>query len=105
MAKEKQSERDKERAKNETKFKLKRAKEQEKHRKKKEKDSKARIKSFRNAVKYGRIFECICCHRALFQKGVHKIKNEDKFISELETKFPGLYDICIGKMDKTKKVP
>ena len=78
--------------------------EQQKQREKKQIESNARIKRFREKVKYGRIFECICCHRRLFEQQVSKIQDEKKFEHELEKNFPGLFMKAIGEI-VTRRAP
>ena len=63
----------------------------------KEHDAKARISLFKDSVKLGRIFECLCCHRRLFRAGMKKIEDLLVYRESLENRnFPGLYELAIG---------
>ena len=103
-ATEKKNEREQERKEDEPGFKLKRANEKKKERENQQMESKSRINTFRRAVKYGRIFECVCCHCVYHEDKVLPIHDEKKFRRELDEKYPGLFEKSIGKYD-TKKSP
>ena len=70
----------------------------------KERDAKARIHAFMEDIKYGRIFECICCHRRLFCTSMKKVVDEISYRQLLEEKYPGLFEIAIGAFE-TRKSP
>ena len=103
-AKNEQKHKEKKRGENKTEFNAKNAENVQKCREKLQKDSESRIKVYREDVMFGRIFECICCHRKLFDDAVSKIKDEEKYKKEMEQKFPGLYKNAINEM-VTKKMP
>ena len=70
---EKQNERDQKRATDEANLKAKRTEEKQNERDQKQIHPDARLALFKNHTRDGRIFECICCHRRLFEPGVKKI--------------------------------
>ena len=94
----------KQREANEASYLKKSAEQRQKHRDKKEADSKSRIQTFRRSVRYGRIFECICCHRRLFEDQVWAIKDKTNLQKEMEEKFPGLFKRAINEI-VTRKAP
>ena len=85
-AEEKNKEREQARKEDEPGFRNKMAEEKRKERERKEMGSKSRITAFRRAVKYGRIFECVCCHCVYHEDGVLQIHDEEKFRRELAEK-------------------
>ena len=76
--------------------------EKAKGRKSKYSTDEKRGESFRDSIRDGRKYGCVCCHRLCFKNGV-KIFNEasiyptmkDKAIGEIDTKpVDGVYHIC-----------
>ena len=94
--------RKKKRAKDEPGYLAKNAEQMKKQRDKKQIDSESRIRTFRESVRYGRSFECICCHRKLFDNQVKKIQNADDYKVEMGIKYPGLFENSIGKFETSK---
>ena len=60
-----------------------------------------RIAMFRQSVRYGAIFPCVCCHRVMFQQQVSKYSGKVKI--EIE-KHEGLFESAIGRLDLVRKV-
>ena len=52
-----------------------------------------RLIAFKNEVKFGAIFVCICCQQRLFEKGVKPVT--EKFKTNIESKKFGLYNQCV----------
>merc|ERR1712173_377528 len=97
-AQEKQNERDQKRATDEANLKAKRAEEKQNERDQKRIHRVARLALFKNHTRDERIFECICCHRRLFEPGVLKIGDIKIFKKKLNKKFPGLFKRAIKKI-------
>ena len=102
--KQKQDSRDQKRGSNETIYLKTDADRRQKNRDKIQADSKSRVLAFRRSVRYGRLFECICCHRRLFENAVWKIHDEDAFKKEIDERFPGLFKKAINEI-VTRKAP
>ena len=62
-----------------------------------------RFNLFRNSVKYGPIFPCSCCHRLMFDNSVINL-TRSKYLENLETRHPGLFDKAVGSLDEDLKV-
>ena len=95
QAREKAEQRKRLRDLNEALFKAKRANEKRKFLEREE-----RRKCFLTAIKNGRAYECICCHRRLFQAGVISVPEDYK--SYLDNRYPGSFNAAIGTI-VTKK--
>ena len=102
--KRKQDNREKHRASNEPEYHKKIADQRQKHRDQQMANAEKRSQAFKRSVLFGRIFDCVCCHRRLFEDAVKKIKDETEFKNKMEEKFPGLFKLAINKI-VTKKAP
>ena len=91
---EKSTEREKERKENESKYKRKRTEEQAKARKLKSSTDEKRGKSFRDSIRDGRSYECVCCERLCFKNGVKQFTHA--FVSSVEKDHPNLINKAIG---------
>ena len=96
---EKSKEREKKKNENEPKYRKKMAEEQAKTRTLRTSTDEKRGKCFRDSIKYGRIYECVCCQRLFFTNGVKPFT--DSFKSDLGK---SLVDRAIGK-NFTGKLP
>ena len=56
-----------------------------------------RRRLFINSIKKGRIFECVSCHRKLFENGV--VMLEDKIKEQIQTSFSTTFELAIGKIE------
>ena len=122
MAAEKKNERTKKRAQDENSFTVKRANEKRiertkkmaenpelfKQKQKEEKRKTIQIKnsseegrrtSFRNSIREGRKYSCICCHRLFFNNGVVKFSSD--FEEEVSSNFKDIILKSIGKIQTT----
>ena len=93
----KKQQRLKERTENEAVFKNKRAIEKAIERLNKVKDEEQRRKRFIESIKRGRIFECVCCHRKMFDTGVSKLSQG--FKEEYESDFCQTFKDSIGNVE------
>jgi exonuclease III len=75
-----------------------------KQRVKQHENSARRIHTFQRSIKYGRIFECICCHRRLFENSVTAIQDVTLFQNNLNKRCPRLFEMAIHQIE-TRKSP
>ena len=103
--KEKQNEiqqnwREAEKEKDKKKFNLKRAKEQRDSRFKRLDTVYKRKRAFSEAIRDGRTYLCISCHRKLFKNGVTALK--ENWIELQQRQYPSYIKNCIGKIIRIK---
>ena len=104
QAHEKQSQREKEQKKDSITFNEKRAKEKQTGRLKKTDETTnsefKRKQAFLDSIRDGRTYICISCHRKMYKNGV--IPLQDDWKEQVEDKFPGYIDKCIGPILRRK---
>ena len=90
------------RSENEIAFKQKRATEKAKERIKSTDSEEKRRRKFLESVRQGRIFECVSCHRKLFENGVDTIS--DKLRNEFRNELKDIFEAAIGSFGETKTI-
>ena len=101
MRQEKSLGRAKSRLKNEKEFRDQRSDEKRQRKANLNGTEEGRRKLFRDSIRDGRIFPCICCHRLCFRNSVQLFSNE--FETEINNKYENIIKCSIGT-ERVEKV-
>ena len=90
------------RSENEDKYRAKERDSRQKLRLKETDDQQKRSKKFKESIKDGRIFECVCCHRICFKNGVYEVP--ENFEDVTKKTHPDLFENSIGYCFETRPI-